>query len=138
MTECATLTLPASARCVSLQFSATSFNIAAQAPRSSSTGQPLAGPTQVLSPRLLFPATVAGAPNFQSLDGVMMGFVSVVVEASAEDGVEGQSEHVCGKEQARLTRAEWEAICVEDRWGRWRYEMGWKLHFAVKRVRRLF
>ncbi|KAK7050295.1 hypothetical protein R3P38DRAFT_2862835 [Favolaschia claudopus] len=85
--RCAIPTLPASPRCANPQFSATSSNItvAALAPRSSSTGQPLAGPTQVLSPRLLFPATMAGAPNFQSLDGAMMNIVSVSAEAAGEE-----------------------------------------------------
>ncbi|KAK7059846.1 hypothetical protein R3P38DRAFT_3341401 [Favolaschia claudopus] len=144
--ECATPTLPASPRCASPKLSAPSFNIVALAPRSSSTGKPLAGPTQVLSPRLLFPATMAGAPNFQSLDGVMMIIVSVLVEAAAgeEDGVEGESESEsdsrCGESEGNisLTQAEWEAMYVEDKRGRWRYEMGWKVYFAAKRVRRLF
>ncbi|KAK7059804.1 hypothetical protein R3P38DRAFT_3252057 [Favolaschia claudopus] len=137
--ECATSIHPTSPRCASCTISATSFNTAALAPRSSSTGQPLAGPTQVLSPRLLFPATMAGAPNFQSLDGVVMGFVYVMVEAAAaeqmtdEDGIAGE-----GEGGTRLTRSEWEAKCVEDKWGRWRYEVGWKAYFVAKRVRRLF
>ncbi|KAJ6515109.1 hypothetical protein C8R47DRAFT_503704 [Mycena vitilis] len=76
-----TPTTPGSPRCAAKQHPSGAFaSIVALAPRSTSSGAPQAGPTQVQSPRVLFPARIAGSPCFQSLDGAVQSITQALGE----------------------------------------------------------
>ncbi|KAJ7642678.1 hypothetical protein DFH06DRAFT_604519 [Mycena polygramma] len=81
-----TPTISGSPRCAAKQHPSGAFvsSIVALAPRSTSSGAPQAGPTQVQSPRVLFPARIAGSPCFQSLDGAVQSITQALGEREAE------------------------------------------------------
>ncbi|KAJ7116520.1 hypothetical protein C8R44DRAFT_739225 [Mycena epipterygia] len=83
---------PGSPRCASKPRNTSASCMTALAPRYTSSGSPQGGPTQVQSPRLLFPATMAGSPLFQSLDGAVQAITAAgnAHEKKAEDGLEGE------------------------------------------------
>ncbi|KAJ7769718.1 hypothetical protein B0H14DRAFT_352699 [Mycena olivaceomarginata] len=89
-TSPATLT-PVAPRCASMMgiqsFGGGSM-VLALAPRYTSAGSPQAGPTQMQSPCVLFPAIMAGSPNFQSLDGMVL----VIAQAASEERIQDQEE----------------------------------------------
>ncbi|KAF7350890.1 hypothetical protein MSAN_01651100 [Mycena sanguinolenta] len=58
--------------------------ITALAPRYTSSGAPQAGPTQDQSPRVLAPTTMAGSPNFPSLDGAVLDITAAAIEERSE------------------------------------------------------
>ncbi|KAJ6515095.1 hypothetical protein C8R47DRAFT_503284 [Mycena vitilis] len=83
-----TPTTPGSPRCAAKQHPSGAFaSIVALAPRSTSSGAPQAGPTQVQSPRVLFPARIAGSPCFQSLDGVVQSITQALGERAQKERV---------------------------------------------------
>ncbi|KAJ7284486.1 hypothetical protein C8J57DRAFT_1288577 [Mycena rebaudengoi] len=51
----------------------------ALASRYTASGTPQAGPTQVQSPRVLTPATLAGNPSYQSLDGAVKSILAAIL-----------------------------------------------------------
>ncbi|KAJ7612445.1 hypothetical protein DFH06DRAFT_1484849 [Mycena polygramma] len=81
-TSTPTPTISGSPRCAAKQQPSGAFvsSIVALAPRSTSSGAPQAGPTQVQSPRVLFPARMAGSPCFQSLDGAVQSITTALSE----------------------------------------------------------
>ncbi|KAJ6515114.1 hypothetical protein C8R47DRAFT_1206461 [Mycena vitilis] len=81
-------TTPGSPRCAAKQHPSGAFaSIVALAPRSTSSGAPQAGPTQVQSPRVLFPARIAGSPCFQSLDGAVQSITQALGERAQKERV---------------------------------------------------
>ncbi|KAJ7642694.1 hypothetical protein DFH06DRAFT_1137243 [Mycena polygramma] len=77
-----TPTISGSPRCAAKQHPSGAFvsSIVALAQRSTSSGAPQAGPTQVQSPRVLFPARIAGSPCFQSHDGAVQSITTALNE----------------------------------------------------------
>ncbi|KAJ7654379.1 hypothetical protein DFH06DRAFT_1474333 [Mycena polygramma] len=82
VTPTPTPTVSGSPRCAAKQQPSGAFvsSIVALAPRSTSSGAPQAGPTQVQSPRVLSPARMAGSPCFQSLDGAVQSITTALSE----------------------------------------------------------
>ncbi|KAJ7654388.1 hypothetical protein DFH06DRAFT_1298845 [Mycena polygramma] len=81
-TSTSTPTTPGSPRCAAKQQPSRTFvsSTVTLAPRSTSSGAPQAGPTQVQSPRVLYPAGMAGSPCFQSLDGAVQSITTALSE----------------------------------------------------------
>lgn len=107
----------------------------ALAPRHSSAGAPQAGPTQVQSPRVLLPTTLAGSPNFQSLDGTVLA----ITQALSEERREGEGEGEGGEEE---TGFEGELDCSfygeEDGFMKFRVHTHLRIRFAARRLKMLF
>ncbi|KAJ7642675.1 hypothetical protein DFH06DRAFT_1477405 [Mycena polygramma] len=83
-----TPTIPGSPRCAAKQQPSGAFaSIVALAPRSTSSGAPQAGPTQGQSPRVLYPAGMAGSPCFQSLDGAVQSITTALSERAQKERV---------------------------------------------------
>ncbi|KAJ7043667.1 hypothetical protein C8F04DRAFT_1229171 [Mycena alexandri] len=123
-------TLPStgSPRCASKPSSNTFVSsMTALAPRYTVSGAPQAGPTQVQSPRVLFPATMAGSPRFQSLDGAVMA-ITKATEAEAEE-VEVEE---------RAGGGDSELLFYEDGFIKFKVHTRIRLRFAAKRLSMLF
>ncbi|KAJ7759264.1 hypothetical protein B0H16DRAFT_634360 [Mycena metata] len=98
----------------------------ALAPRYTASGAPQAGPTQVQSPRVLLPATMAGSPRFQSLDEAVMA-ITKVTKAQEEIRVE---ERVGGGDS--------ELLFYEDGFIKFKVHTRIRIRFAAKRLSMLF
>ncbi|KAJ7433737.1 hypothetical protein FB451DRAFT_1195983 [Mycena latifolia] len=114
---------PGSPRCASdskPRGPSVSYHIAL-APRYTSSGSPQAGPTQVQSPRVLFPVTMAGSPRFQSLDGTIQA-INVAREA----------------EEERIEDDEGELVYGEDEFIKFKVHAKLRIRFAARRMKMLF
>ncbi|KAJ6518851.1 hypothetical protein C8R45DRAFT_1204167 [Mycena sanguinolenta] len=123
-----TPTSPASPRprCASKYPSNASLSsITALAPRYTSSGSPQAGPTQVQSPRVLAPTTMAGSPNFQSLDGAVLAITVAAIEERSE-----VEETEC---QLRM-----EELYGEDGFIKFKVHAQLRIRFAARRLKMLF
>ncbi|KAJ7504333.1 hypothetical protein B0H11DRAFT_512050 [Mycena galericulata] len=109
---------PGSSRCALQPGSASMSSGNAPAPRFTSSGAPQAGPTQVQSPRVLLPATMAGSPWFQSLDGAAQS----IAASSAEEESDSSEE--------------W--FFVEDRLMKLRVHAHFRIRLAARRLKMLF
>ncbi|KAJ7650809.1 hypothetical protein FB45DRAFT_26275 [Roridomyces roridus] len=89
-------------------------------PRFTSSGAPQAGPNQVQSPRVLMPATMAGSPWFQSLDGAVHSMILEEVENQRAE-----------EEEATVEVEEWHY--KEDILLKWKFHLGMRIRFMLGR-----
>ncbi|KAJ6570057.1 hypothetical protein DFH09DRAFT_1313268 [Mycena vulgaris] len=116
-----------------------SHDIAAPARRYMSSGSPQAGPTQVQSPRLLFPATMAGSPRFQSLDGAVRAITAAREAEGGADAEAGEERRDAGAgEERRYTNEELEAFYKEDLFLKLKVHASLRIRFAARRLKMLF
>ncbi|KAJ7247622.1 hypothetical protein B0H12DRAFT_1235181 [Mycena haematopus] len=123
---------PGSPRCASKHLGGAPLSsVTALAPRYTSSGAPQAGPAQVQSPRVLSPTTMAGSPNFQSLDGAVLVFRAAIDERSAIEE----------KEQEELRMADLiyeDSIYGEDLFIKFKVHARLRIRFAARRLKMLF
>ncbi|KAJ7091700.1 hypothetical protein C8R43DRAFT_1171996 [Mycena crocata] len=104
-------------------------------PRHTSLGFPLAGPTQVQSPRVLV-APYGGNPLFRSLDGAALSIMAGALEADKAEDKHGKGAMQPQREGAGAER-EWDATFAlkEDAWLKLKFVVSLKIRLAVGRLR---
>ncbi|KAJ7357968.1 hypothetical protein DFH08DRAFT_437553 [Mycena albidolilacea] len=126
---------PSFSRCARKHPGGTSVSsIPVLAPRSTSSGAPQAGPGQVRSLRVLFPATMAGAPNFQSLDGAVSNITTATRQERGRLELEAEFEETDDFERGGMDGL----VYGEDGSIKFKVHTRLRIRFAARRLKTLF
>ncbi|KAJ7334189.1 hypothetical protein DFH08DRAFT_965930 [Mycena albidolilacea] len=128
---------PGSPRCASKHLGSGAFVLSriALAPRYTSSGAPQAGPAQVQSPRVLYGGpSMAGSPNFQSLDGAFLG-----IAAAMDKERRGAEKREEVEEREKVLEQEMQDLMYgEDGFIKLKVHTQLRIRFAARRLRMLF